>query len=99
MLPDILTSRTVNNMVASNGNIKGFNAQTKRGAKRPIDDEKAGSVSAKKPKLSERTDYSRWRLLNEAGRQTWHYLKDDEEVKEWPQSTADKYFLGLPLVR
>jgi lanosterol synthase len=47
---------------------------------------------------STRTDYSRWRLRDERGRQTWEYLETDEEVKEWPQSTADKYFLGLPTV-
>lgn len=52
----------------------------------------------KKPTLSTRTDFTRWRLLDEKGRQTWHYLEDDEDAKEWPQSTADKYFLGLPLV-
>ena len=56
-------------------------------------------TEARKPVLSERTDYTRWRLLDERGRQTWHYLEDDEDAKEWPQSTADKYFLGLPLVR
>ena len=46
----------------------------------------------------ETTDIERWRLLDEAGRQTWHYLETDEEVKAWPQSTADRYYLGLPLV-
>ena len=51
-----------------------------------------------KPQLLERTDYSRWRLLDESGRQTWHYLEDDEDAKEWPQTTADKYFLDLPTV-
>lgn len=56
-----------------------------------------GDVKA--PQLSERTDYTRWRMLDDAGRQTWHYLEDDQDVKEWPQSTADKYFLGLPTVR
>jgi len=55
-------------------------------------------ATVRKPILSERTDYSRWRLLDERGRQTWHYLEDEEDAKEWPQSTADKYFLGLPLV-
>ena len=50
------------------------------------------------PKVDGKTDHSRWRLLDEEGRQTWHYLKTDEEVKEWPQSVADKYFLGLPTV-
>ena len=44
------------------------------------------------------TDIHRWRLRDEAGRQTWHYLETDEKVKAWPQSAADKYFLGLPLV-
>jgi lanosterol synthase len=47
----------------------------------------------------QKTDYSRWRLLDDRGRQTWHYLKSDEEVKKWPQSTADKWFLGLDTVR
>lgn len=45
------------------------------------------------------TDRTRWRLLDERGRQTWHYLRTDEEVKAWPQSTADKWFLGLDTVR
>jgi lanosterol synthase len=45
-----------------------------------------------------RTDYARWRLLDDRGRQTWHYLKTDKELKEWPQSIADKYHLGLPTV-
>ncbi len=43
-----------------------------------------------------RTDYSSWRLLDVKGRQTWHYLDSDEEVKDWPQTIADKYHLGLP---
>ena len=46
----------------------------------------------------EATDIQRWRLLDEAGRQTWHYLETDEEIKSWPQSMADRYHLGLPLV-
>lgn len=46
----------------------------------------------------EATDIQRWRLLDERGRQTWHYLETEEEVEAWPQSTADRYFLGLPLV-
>ncbi|KAF2095931.1 oxidosqualene:lanosterol cyclase-like protein [Rhizodiscina lignyota] len=43
----------------------------------------------------EKTDYSRWRLRDDRGRQTWHYLDSDEECKEWPQSIADRYMLGL----
>jgi lanosterol synthase len=72
------------------------------GEKRPLDEkseEEERVEAAKKPKLSERTDYSRWRLQNEEGRQAWHYLEDDELVKDWPQTFADKYFLGLPIVR
>ena len=57
------------------------------------------TTKVKQPTLSERTDYTKWRLLDERGRQTWHYLEDDDDAKEWPQSTIDKYFLGLPLVR
>lgn len=45
-----------------------------------------------------KTDYSRWRLLDDRGRQTWHYLESDEEAAKWSQSVADKYFLGLPTV-
>ena len=44
------------------------------------------------------TDYSRWRLRDEEGRHTWHYMQTDQQLKEWPQSLADKYHLGLPTV-
>ncbi|CAG8086924.1 unnamed protein product [Penicillium nalgiovense] len=43
-----------------------------------------------------KTDYTRWRLVDEEGRQTWRYLESDVENNEWPQSVADKYHLGLP---
>ena len=45
-----------------------------------------------------KTDRCRWRLLDERGRQTWHYLEADDELKDWPQSIADKYFLGIETV-
>ena len=45
------------------------------------------------------TDLRRWRVLDERGRQTWHYLTTDKELEAWPQTVADKHFLGLPLVR
>ena len=48
---------------------------------------------------NQKTDPTRWRLLNENGRHTWHYLKTEAEAKEWPQSTADKWYLGLDTVR
>lgn len=51
-----------------------------------------------KPLPTDRTtDHTRWRLKDVKGRQTWHYLTE-EEAKEWPQTFADKYFLNLPLV-
>ena len=47
---------------------------------------------------NERTDYTRWRLLDEQGRHTWHYLASDDELKAWPQSIADKHHLGFDTV-
>ena len=47
--------------------------------------------------LVAKTDYTRWRLVDESGRQTWHYVTQ-EESNEWPQSIADIYHLGLPTV-
>ena len=44
-------------------------------------------------------NYSNWRLkCADGGRHTWHYLTD-EEARTWPQSTLEKYWLGLPTVR
>lgn len=68
------------------------------GSQIPMAAQTNGTSAVRKPVLSERTDHTRWRMLDEKGRQTWHYLQDDEDAKEWPQSTADKYFLGLPTV-
>lgn len=51
------------------------------------------------PDKSAKTDYARWRLRDDRGCQTWHYLESDEAAKKWPQTTADKYFLGLSDVR
>ncbi|ROT39023.1 lanosterol synthase [Sodiomyces alkalinus F11] len=51
----------------------------------------------KRPKLAEKTDGSRWRLDDQDGRHRWTYLEDEEAAKQWPQSHADKYYLGLPL--
>jgi lanosterol synthase len=65
----------------------------------PIEFTSAEMKSIKGPKLSARTDYTRWRLLDEAGRQTWHYLETVEAVKAWPQSIADKWHLNMPTVR
>lgn len=45
------------------------------------------------------TDLNNWRLKVVEGAQTWHYLETDEERKAWPQTTYDRYSLGLPLVK
>ncbi|KAK5161889.1 hypothetical protein LTS14_000234 [Recurvomyces mirabilis] len=42
-----------------------------------------------------KTDYSRWRLRDDRGIQTWHYLQTEEEMEAWPQSIADRHFMGL----
>ncbi|KAF2858582.1 ERG7, lanosterol synthase [Piedraia hortae CBS 480.64] len=42
-----------------------------------------------------KTDHTRWRLKDDDGRQTWHYLTSEAELRQWPATTADKYFLGL----
>ncbi|KAI7671423.1 oxidosqualene-lanosterol cyclase, partial [Hortaea werneckii] len=54
-----------------------------------------GSTGQTKQIEDPKTDYSRWRLQDDQGRQTWHYLQTHEELKKWPQTTADKYHLGL----
>ena len=57
-----------------------------------------GSAKEASVGVEDNTNIYRWRLLDERGCQTWHYLETDEKAKAWPQSIADKYFLGLPLV-
>ncbi|KAG9252251.1 terpenoid cyclases/protein prenyltransferase alpha-alpha toroid [Emericellopsis atlantica] len=49
------------------------------------------------PTVGTRTDYTRWRIKDNDSCHSWHYLEDDKEVEAWPQSSAEKYFLGLPL--
>ncbi|KAF1994227.1 terpene synthase [Amniculicola lignicola CBS 123094] len=44
----------------------------------------------------ETTDYTRWRLRNDRGVQTWEYLSEGEEGKQ-PQSKAEKWYLGMDL--
>ncbi|TGJ80517.1 hypothetical protein E0Z10_g8245 [Xylaria hypoxylon] len=58
-----------------------------------------GHVDAdtKRPRIADKTDRTRWRLLDESGRLTWHYLENEDAVKKWPQSTADRWYLGLDI--
>nr|AFG34073.1 lanosterol synthase [Bipolaris eleusines] len=69
------------------------NGTAKRGAPQRILNDAVGVTKNKHG--HEKTDYTRWRLKDDRGCQTWHYLQTDEEMKAWPQSTADKYFIGL----
>lgn len=57
-----------------------------------------GSTSSSYSPLDARTDPMRWRMKDVRGVQTWHYLQTEEELKAWPQSTADKWYLGLETV-
>ena len=43
----------------------------------------------------QKTDTARWRMRDERGQQIWQYISS-EEAERWPQSTAEKYHLGLP---
>lgn len=73
------------------------NGAAKRSGSQKILNDAVGVI--KSHEGDEKTDYTRWRLKDDRGCQTWHYLQSDEEMKSWPQSTADKYFLGLDTVR
>lgn len=53
---------------------------------------------SKRQKIVEPVDKTRWRLKADGGRHTWHYLEDDQSAKDWPQSHAEKWYLGLPFV-
>ena len=79
--------------------MNGANGVHKRGAQTVL---KAGKEAGKKYGRTAagdlKTDYTRWRLRDDRGVQTWHYLESEEEVKAWPQSTADKWYLGLDTV-
>ncbi|MCJ1441018.1 MAG: Lanosterol synthase (Oxidosqualene--lanosterol cyclase) [Stictis urceolatum] len=54
-------------------------------------------LSASTVLVDKATDLERWRLKDDHGCQTWHYLETDEEVKAWPQTEADRHHLGLSL--
>lgn len=55
-----------------------------------------GAANGGSPEM--KIDKTRWRMKDDRGRHTWHYLKTDEEARAWPQSVADKYYLGLDVV-
>lgn len=90
-----LTNGTANAKVDAKANGTA-NGATESHASQKVLDDTAGLI--KTTDGHEKTDYTRWRLKDDRGCQTWHYLQTDEELKAWPQSTADKYFLGLDTV-
>lgn len=45
-----------------------------------------------------KTDHLRWRMKDVDGRQTWHYLESEEQLKAWLMTSADKYYLGMDTV-
>ena len=57
-----------------------------------------GAATVEANPIDPETDISRWRLRDERGRQTWHYLESDKEAEDWPQSIVDRHHLGLPVV-
>ena len=57
-----------------------------------------GSIGCSREDVPAKTDLTRWRLRDDRGRQTWHYLEKDEELEQWPMTFADKYFLGMDTV-
>ena len=64
----------------------------------PPEEKGSASTVLVEESADQRTDPRRWRMLDEGGRHTWHYLLSEEQAKAWPQSTADKWYLGLPTV-
>lgn len=67
-------------------------------SRKRVAEEIAAQEWPKRPKLLETTDKTKWRVNDEDGRHRWTYLEDDAAAKAWPQSYAEKYYLGLDLV-
>lgn len=62
------------------------------------EESKASNIQRIEHAPDEQTYSSRWRLRDDRGRQTWHYLTSDAAVEKWRQTVADKYFVGLETV-
>ncbi|KAK5137712.1 hypothetical protein LTR08_007283 [Meristemomyces frigidus] len=64
--------------------------------KRTLSTKQANGLTKPVERLEDpKTDVARWRLRDDRGCHTWHYLQSDEELKQWPQTKADKYHMGL----
>ncbi|KAH7165772.1 oxidosqualene:lanosterol cyclase [Dactylonectria macrodidyma] len=78
----------------------GRDVRTATSRKRGADSDTSSSQGRpfpKQPRIEGKTDHTRWRLRDDDSRHTWHYLADDKDAEEWPQSYAEKWFLNLPL--
>lgn len=97
------SSVKANGTPRSNGKTNGFSSQTNGNTNSTLSKKRTSGdtldTPTKRPKLEDKTDLTRWRMLDEKGRHTWHYLEDDEAIERWPQSSADKWYLGLDTVR
>lgn len=97
------SSAKANGTPRSNGKANGTSVKLDGNTNGTLSKKRTGgetlSTPTKRPKLEEKTDPTRWRMLDEKGRHTWHYLEDEEAVEGWPQSCADKWYLGLDTVR
>lgn len=81
-------------VASSNGTLGAKSVQSRKRVAEAI----AEQEWPKKPRIDAKTDRTKWRMKDEDGRHTWKYLEGDDAAKEWPQTYADKYYLGLPLV-
>lgn len=82
----------------TNGRANGYSKLSEKRSIESIDTEDDVPETPKRVKLQNRTDYSRWRMLSDHGRQTWEYLEDSKAAEAWPQTIADKWHLGMATV-
>lgn len=57
-----------------------------------------GAINGVASSVQKTTDRTKWRLHNDRGCHIWRYLDSEEEARKWPQSTADKWYMGLDTV-
>jgi lanosterol synthase len=96
----MVTTRSASGVVKSNGTSTAPATPDARSlAKKRKTETTLDNEDSKRAKAQGTIDKARWRCLDEDGRLTWRYLEDEEAAKEWPQTYADKWYLGLDLVR
>jgi lanosterol synthase len=85
-------------VASATGYSNGYTKLSEKRSIESIDTEDDVTQTPKRAKLRDRTDYTKWRLVDDHGRQTWEYLEDDKAAEAWPQSTATKWHLGMETV-